>query len=40
MCKYGMLTFIGVLFTVAGGFGELATPWFIGEIIGGMSNND
>ena len=40
MCKYGMLTFIGVLFTLAGGFGELATPWFIGEIIAGMSNND
>ena len=40
MCKYGMLTFIGVLLTIAGGFGELATPWFIGEIIGGMSKND
>ena len=40
MCKYGMLTCIGVLLTLAGGFGELATPWFIGEIIAGMSNND
>lgn len=40
MCKYGMLTFIGVLLTIAGGVGDLSTPWFIGEIINAMSKND
>ena len=26
MCKYGLLTFIGVIFTLAGGVGDLASP--------------